>query len=149
MKYAEVFIEAFDAVMESFLAKQLVRADVKPREIGIGDRDICVFMGIVGDLSGHILMSMDEKTGKSLASEMMGGMEIAEVDELVISAVGELCNMIMGNACASLGTDDTDVDITPPTMVEGGEALKLPVKSAYNISLLFESLETIDFSVAL
>ncbi len=31
---------------------------------------------------------MDAKTGKSIASEMLGGMEINEVDEIVISAVG-------------------------------------------------------------
>jgi CheY-specific phosphatase CheX len=39
------------------------------------------------------------ETGKTLASEMLGYMEIAE-DEIITSAVGELCNLKMGNACS-------------------------------------------------
>jgi CheY-specific phosphatase CheX len=55
---------------------------------------------------------MDEKIGMELASDMLG-MEITEVDELVVSAVGEICNMIMGNACSSFGSDKL-IDIRRP-----------------------------------
>lgn len=148
-KYADIFIEAWNTVIQSFSSKHIMSADVELPEQHLKYGDICVLMGIVGDIKGQIFLSMDAKTGKSIASEMLGGMEINEVDEIVISAVGELCNMIMGNACSSISSGKTGVDITPPTVISHQEVPKLKVKPLYSISFLLEDLDTIDFHVAL
>lgn len=147
-KYSNIFIDAWNTVLESFSTKRIMHADVKPPIENPNNRDIFVLMGIVGDIDGQVYMSMDAETGKILASEMLGGMEVTEVDELVVSAVGEMCNMVMGNACSSISLLNTTVDITPPTVIAGEKVPPLKIKPSYNISLVLEDMEAIDFNVA-
>ena len=147
-KYAEIFINAWSTVIESFSSKHIKSADVEAPDENLKRRDVYVLMGMVGDINGQIFMAMDAQTGKALTSEMLGGMEITEVDEVVISAVGELCNMIMGNACSSISDDNAGVNITPPTVIADQNMPQLKVRPLYNISFLLEDLEKIDFHVA-
>jgi chemotaxis protein CheX len=146
-QFATNFINAWNMVVESFSSKKIIRSAVQEPNETCESSDISVIMGLVGDVTGQIYMTMDAHTGKLLASEMLGGMEINDVDELVISAVGEFCNMVMGNACSSISSDDKSVDITPPTVL--ADQLPMPqMKSSYNISFVIEDMSAIDFNVA-
>jgi len=148
-KFSNIFIDSWNTVIESFSSRQIMSADVRlTREYADANRGISACIGIIGDIDGQISMSMNAETGKALASEMLGGMEIMEVDEMVISAVGELCNMIMGNACSTITSSNTNVDITPPTVVMDKILPQFYIKPAYIISFLLEDLEAIDFIVA-
>lgn len=146
--YAETIIAAWNSVMEAISSKQIIGTAIDVAPNYPDSRDICAYIEITGDISGQVSMSMDAETGKTLASEMMGGMEIAEVDELVISAVGELCNMIMGSVCASISPNYQNLDITPPTVVTREEPSRLTRKPSYSIAFLMEDLEAVDFHVA-
>ena len=147
--YSKIFITAWNTVIGSFSSRHIISADVSTaKKYPIGNRGIHVIIGIIGDINGQISMSMNAETGKALASEMLGGMEITEVDEMVTSAVGELCNMIMGNACSTISSYETNVDITPPTVVADEIQPLLKIKPIYNITFVIEDLEAIDFIVA-
>ena len=146
-QFSNYFIDAWYTILESFSSRQIMSADIKPPQEALIDRDILVLMGLIGDINGQICMSMDADTGKSLASEMLGGLEITDVDELVTSAVGEMCNMIMGNVCANISLINTNVDITPPTVLAGQKHPKLTMKPAYDIYFLLEGYEIINFQV--
>jgi len=147
-KYSNIFIDSWNNVIESFSSKQIKSADITQPKDGAFNCDIFVYMGIIGDIKGLVYMSMDAETGKVLASEMLGGIEITDVDEMVISAVGEMCNMIMGNACSSISLMNTVVDITPPTVVVGQDMPQLEMKPSYNISFVLEDMDKINFNVA-
>ena len=146
-KYAEIFIDAWNTVFESFSTKHIMRASVESPKDTTGS-DISVTIGLVGDVDGQIYMSMDASTGKSIASEMLGGMEINEVDEVVFSAVGELCNMVMGNACTTISLETANVDITTPVILDEDNLSKFRIKPLYNIAFLFDDMDSIDFNVA-
>ncbi len=76
-------------------------------------------------------------------------MEIGEdAGELVLSAVSELGNMIMGNACTEIGGAQLSLDITPPTVHMGGIRHSSSM-TCYNIPVELENLGVIDFDVAL
>jgi len=148
-EYSKIFITAWNTVIESFSSRHIISADVSPvKEYTDGNRGIHVVIGIIGDINGQISMSMNAETGKVLASDMLGGMKITEVDEMVTSAVGELCNMIMGNACSTISSNETSVDITPPTVIADEILPLLTTKPIYNITFVIEDLEGIDFIVA-
>lgn len=142
-KYAEIFTDAWNTVVESYSPGYIVSEYTEAPAGRVKGRDICVLIGIIGNLNGQVFLSMDAETGKVLASEMLGGMEITEVDELVISAVSELCNMIMGNACSNISSGEP-VDITPPTVISDEEE-RLNAKPLYNISFLLENSKIVDF----
>jgi len=50
---------------------------------------------------------------------MMMGCEVNELDDMALSAISELGNMIMGNAATIFSQNAKLIDITPPTAVKG------------------------------
>jgi chemotaxis protein CheX len=147
-KYAGIFIEALNTVLESFTSIQVISADIRVPSENHSTDDISVMIGIVGDIHGQVYMTMNAKTGQILASEMLGEIDVTEVDEMVVSAVSELCNMIMGNACSSICADNTMIDITPPIVISDEEITLSKGQIAYNICFILEKLGMIDFNVS-
>ncbi len=103
--------------------------------------EVSVNVGITGDLKGQFVISLDKNTIKYIASQMMGGMEISDV-EMAKSAIGELSNMIMGTAGTKLSQLDKIIDITPPMILEGkvsisnpNQTISLPFKTTNNLPI--------------
>lgn len=148
-RYANIFIDSWHTVLGSLSAKKILSTEVSPVQEQPTSGSIFVLMGIIGDVNGKVVMSLDAKAGKALASDMLGGMEVSDVDELVISAVGEICNMVMGTACSSISAPGTNVDITPPTVIANEEPPQQAEQPAYRISFRLEEIESIDFNVSI
>ncbi len=72
-----------------------------------------VRIGITGDLNGEVLYSFPEESTLAIV-KMLSGMELTEIDEFVTSALGEISNIISGNAVTDLSTRDITCDILPP-----------------------------------
>lgn len=148
-KYALIFINAWNDVLSSFSSKQILMSRVMTSKEQMMPSDISVVMGIVGDLDGQVFLSMDGETGEILASEMLGGMDVGGMDDVVKSAVGELCNMIMGNACLGISENNINVDITPPTVMSYEEAAGIERNPTFVISLTVENLGVVDFDISI
>ena len=82
-------------------------------------KEVSVIIGIVGDLQGEVVFTMDESCGLYLASKIMAGFEVKGLDDMSISAIKEIGNMISGNAASALFSHGTKVDITTPTFFKG------------------------------
>ncbi|MCH7745973.1 MAG: chemotaxis protein CheX [Chloroflexi bacterium] len=54
-------------------------------------------MAVAIQIEGNVLYGFDIETAKAIAGTMMGE-ELDELDEIALSALGELANMISGNA---------------------------------------------------
>ena len=66
---------------------------------------------------------------------MMMGMPVTELNDLSISAISELGNMIMGNTATILSTKGIGIDITPPTICRGN--ISITTSYAKNICIPF------------
>jgi chemotaxis protein CheX len=88
---------------------------VSLKELPYTAKDIAVIIGIEGDLQGQAIYTMDKNCGIYLASKLMMGFPLESLDEMAISAIRELGNMISGNAASALFGHGIKVDITPPT----------------------------------
>ncbi len=121
-EYMAAFSTAFLDIMPQFGI-----ADVKlEREIECGKKiaseGVACIVGIVGNLAGNVIFSMDEDNAKRIASYMMGGMEVLEFDEIAQSAISELSNMLAANSCiclATIGKNWNTLDISTPTLMYG------------------------------
>lgn len=82
------------------------------------ENKVSIIIGITGDLSGKILYRFPVETTLEMV-KMMSGMEIEEIDEFVTSALGEIANIISGNAMTDLSEQQIVCDILPPEIVEG------------------------------
>jgi len=80
---------------------------------------VVIIVGLTGDLKGQAVISQNRETACTVASIMMGGMPVDELNEISRSAISELSNMILGTAASLLSQKKISIDITPPTMLTG------------------------------
>lgn len=82
------------------------------------DDKITIAIGLTGDFSGKIYYSFPKKTTLEMV-KIMSGMEIGEIDDFVTSAMGEIANIISGNALIALTEQQITCDILPPEIIAG------------------------------
>jgi len=80
---------------------------------------VLIILGVTGELKGHVIFELKEDNAKLLASKMMMGYEVSTLDDMALSAISELGNMIMGNAATIFSNNKKLIDITPPTVARG------------------------------
>jgi chemotaxis protein CheX len=83
------------------------------------NESVAVMIGITGELKGQVIMAFEFNKALDVASKMMMGMPVTALDDMSISAISELGNMIMGNTATIFSQDKIDIDITPPTIAKG------------------------------
>lgn len=83
------------------------------------DQDVVsISIGVIGDLEGEIIYFFPKGTALKMV-EVMSGMELEELDAFVTSALGEIANIISGNAMTGLTEQNLTCDILPPKVVVG------------------------------
>ena len=79
--------------------------------------DVTAVIGISGKVYGNVLYGFSKETSDAAIAIMLGeGVEVT--DELALSALGELANMITGNAATELANAGYPCSISPPVMIE-------------------------------
>jgi len=94
---------------------------------------VIIMIGVTGEMRGQVLIALTYQKALTVASKMMMGMPVTELDDMSTSAISELGNMIMGNAATILSTKGIGIDITPPTLCRG--AMKLTQNYTKNICI--------------
>lgn len=102
-----------------------------------GEDSVIIMIGITGEMRGQVMIAMKTTKACEIASKMMMGMPVPELDEMAMSAISELGNMIMGNAATILSTKGIGIDITPPTLCRGD--MKISQTYAKNICIPMSS----------
>ena len=73
--------------------------------------DVTAIIGISGKLEGTVLYGFPQDTVKAVVSTMVGEDVESVTDELGLSALGEIANMITGNAGTKLAQEGYPCDI--------------------------------------
>lgn len=113
-----VFIMAAAEVLNTEAAVQLTRGKLELRRDAYVTDDITVLISLVGDISGAAILSMSLDTAKAIIARILG-QEILEFDELAQSGIGELGNVITGQASTRMAELGLDTDISVPTLILG------------------------------
>ncbi|MTV48894.1 chemotaxis protein CheX [Heliobacillus mobilis] len=140
-KYISPFLEALKNVISQFGVTDIRFGKPERKETMHVDTDITAVLGLVGNLRGNVAYSMSSETAKKTVSAMMYGMPVEEIDSIARSAIGEMANMITGNAISSslsllLSGEKTTFDITPPSIIFGKD-----------IYFIISSIETVSVPV--
>lgn len=103
----------------------LTRTGLGAREQLKTENEVNVIIGLVGDIKGNVVLSMQEKTAMNIASKMMGGLPVSEFDLMPKSALCELTNMVSGRSVSELEKIGVITNITPPTLIHGRNLISL------------------------
>lgn len=120
-EHANIFVQSAVTVFQKELGIELTRQAVTKKEKPIPGRPMCIVLGITGDMKGQVVYAMDESFAMDITHQMMPNMLPSALKKLVTSAVGEMGNMITGQATIALAGQDRRLDLTPPTVLTGQE----------------------------
>lgn len=137
-EHVNPFIKSFIDILKSVAGIEVSMGKPFLKESPILLKDVAIIIGITSDLKGQIVISMDKDTALSVASHMMMGLPLNELDEMSKSALCEIGNMILGHSASGLYEIGVIVDITPPSIIFG-KGMELSSNIKRNITIPFES----------
>jgi chemotaxis protein CheX len=117
------FVSASFSVLESLLGVRPTAGKPSALPATVTSQECNVVAGITGMAQGHAIFGMSAQTARHVAGQMLGLPETA-LDEMAMSALAELANMIAGNATTKLAAGGLTCDLEPPSILSGP---KIPV----------------------
>jgi chemotaxis protein CheX len=148
VEYINPFIEASQSVVKMICGTDVKLGKIFLRSSNFTVNQTVIMIGVIGRIKGQICFELSLETTKKIASSMMGGIPIAELDEISKSAVSELMNMIMGNTSMIFSKKNINIDITPPSLLIGEKIELLNKASTLVVPLELVGLGTIAINVA-
>lgn len=123
VEYINPFIEAAQSVLSDFC--QIDSTIGKPylKQAAYEGDMLITIVGVTGDIRGQVIISMSVDIACNIASHMMMGMQVDELNDMAKSAISELANMILGNAATIFSKKGISVDITPPSVCKGNNLI--------------------------
>ncbi|MBW1739586.1 MAG: chemotaxis protein CheX [Deltaproteobacteria bacterium] len=118
VKYINPFINATINVLETmaFTKAEAGKPYLKKDQVAQGD--VTGVIGLIGGVSGTISVSFTEKSILSIVSNMFGE-EMKELNEEIKDAVGEITNMISGQARQELEGMGISLKAAIPSVIVG------------------------------
>ena len=132
------FLRATSEVLTEYFSIAVTDGGAPTAVKGVEALDtVSVILGVTGDLEGHFLLGCPQETALGIARTMLGNPDYPELDEMCISALAELGNMIGGMTSTSLADMGYLCSLSPPSVVttDGGPAdIHLPMMICLPIS---------------
>jgi len=116
-EYVNAFLTPAKMVWEKELQTPLNFVGAKAVDHQYTTEDLTAILGVSGQLQGNVLYGFGGGTAIAVASAMIGE-TVTELDDMSMSALGELANMITGNAATQLSAKSYECDISPPLIIE-------------------------------
>lgn len=144
MDFSNAFVSTVEEVMPMFGLTPVFQGEVEEAVLTSANQ-VNVLIGLSDGVKGNVMVGFKKATALRIASAMMCGMEIMELDDLSESAVGEMFNMFVGGALVRLQSE-TPINFSPPTIAIG-EKMFLMISRVSSKKLNFK-LDNDTFNVA-
>jgi chemotaxis protein CheX len=150
-KYIQPFVDVTRNVFREFIGADLeVGRPYFSKAETIDEWDISAVIGLTGEAGGAVVISMKTGLAEKL-TDVLTGKSHNSIDDEVVDAVGEIVNIIAGNAKKGL-EESFRLVISLPTIVQGpGHQIKWPNEKTRIICIPFTiyHAEIFTLSVAL
>ena len=133
-KLVSPFLEAVFQVLPAVGCEGAKRGELKLKNKLSATMDVTALIGLSGSLRGNVIYCMAEETARNMASIMMMGMPVEQLDEMSRSALAELSNMITAAASTIFSGRGINLDISPSTLITG-KNVKVMVSQVQTLSV--------------
>ena len=140
MDIKQAFIDSVGEVLPMFGMACTYQGEIEEAVLASVSQ-VNVLIGFTDGIKGNMMLALKKTTAIKVASAMMGGMELAELDEMAESAIGEMANLFMGFTAGKL-QDGPVINFSPPTLAIG-ERMFLMISRIKTIKLSFKLEEEI------
>ncbi len=135
VEYINPFIEAGERVLKEIAGIGISLGKIYIKKGPYKSDNVVIIVGVTGKVRGQVHFSISRESAYKIASAMMMGMPVNELDEMSKSALSELGNMIMGNTATIFSGKGLVIDITPPTILTGDNIQFSTSNTAQTISI--------------
>lgn len=97
---------------------------------------LTAMVGLAGTYNGLVSIHIPWPLAISFTSLMLG-MEVTEIDDDVNDAMGEIANMVAGSFKQHLSKGGSDIQLSTPSVVNGGDYVVSSGSNLENITLKF------------
>ena len=115
------FIDSFSRVMPQLGFKEVKKQGVSIKGKNIKNLGVMLVLSIVGDIKGNVIYSLELESAKQIASVMMMGFPVTELNDMAQSALSELSNMLTANASTNFAESGISINISTPELMHGNE----------------------------
>ncbi len=148
-EFVNPFLESANLVFKDLLGLTLLRGKTTIKTNPIPERDIAILIGVNGKVGGQVIYSMNIETVYKIVRKLMPGIEHAAIKDEYRDILGELANMITGNALNIFLTNNTDLDVTVP-MVADARSGELQFKDQQTLGLnMYSRFGMLEVNIAL
>lgn len=105
--------------------KQLFNCELRKGQISVKNHpsakyEVAIIVGISGKRhTGVVVYSMKDYTAKKIVKSLDPDADLSVKNEVLSDALGELANMITGNAMSDFSKKGVDLTITTPSVIVG------------------------------
>jgi len=138
VKMINPFINATVNVLETMAFTKVRAGNPYLKKDQVAQGDVSGVIGLMGKVSGTISVSFTEKSILSIVSSMLGE-EIKELNEEIKDAVGEITNMISGQARLKLEEVGRSLKAAIPTVIMGKDHSIIHITSSPIIAIPFST----------
>ena len=141
VKIVNPFVEAVDDVMPQLGFKEIKKVGLEVKDSHIPSHGVMALIGIAGAVKGTVIYNVETDHAQIIASTMMGGAPVPEMDEMAQSAISEMANMLCANASIKLSNMGMNIDISTPTLMFGKDTtLKVSVNKVLGVKVLMDNI---------
>lgn len=141
VKIVNPFIDAIAEVLPQLGFQSITKRGLDVRGSSIPNLGVMVLVGIAGSVKGNVIYNFELESAKKIASTMMMGMPVPELDDMAQSAISELANMLCANSSIKLANMGINTDISTPTLMVGSDAtLKVAVDKVLAVKMAVDGI---------
>ena len=148
-EFVNPFLEAASAVFKSILNVDLRRGTLVIKASPIPSLDVSIIIGITGGVTGEVVYSLGFVTVEKIANVLMPGLSPEQIKSEYKDIIGELANMITGNAMNLFASSGMTIEITTPTVVEGSNVTISMIKQTTLGINLYSPMGQLELNIAL
>lgn len=148
VEYINPFLVSASSVLQAACNITLKPGRPYVRTAAFDENSLVISIGVTGQLGGQVLLAFHKNVACEIASRMCM-MPIDELNEIALSALSELGNMILGNAATVLSTKNVVIDITPPMIIHGNFQMDRMYAQNICIPMTFDNDKLIEIDISI
>ncbi len=123
IKYINPFITAVKNVFNTMIDVPLKLGKPFLKKDRLPPNEISAIIGLSGSVTGCVVINMSQKIAFELVSALVGD-EVTELDDDCTDAIGEIANMIAGNAKTDFPGENNSISV--PSVIIGQHEVSYP-----------------------
>jgi chemotaxis protein CheX len=123
VKYINPFVEAVKKLFNTMIGVPFKLGKPSLKEDHVPGYEISGIIGLSGTVSGCVVINLSKDIALQLVSALTGD-EVTELDDDCTDAIGEIANMIAGNAKTDFPSEGTSISV--PSVVVGKHNVTYP-----------------------